>query len=421
MNKDFYRLSFEAFRHGVRAANPGKCLKEAIKENPIPTPNGGKYIVISIGKAACSLMEAAIDILPPKREKQLLVVTNYQNYKAIIGSEIITAGHPIPDKNGLKASNRVIEMLKNATKNDTLIILISGGSSALLPSPVKGLNLYDKIEINQLLLSSDLNICETNLVRQSMSTLKGGGFTTIASPVPINSYILSDVIGDDLRVIASGPTVSPIGSIKEAHELLIKNNLYSKLSLKLQEFFKSKKGRSVFRDNKLNKNILIGNNRKSVMAMAKSVNAEVIPYPIVGNVRTATQKIIDEIKIRREMNYVALAFGGETTVDVSGSGNGGRNQELALRVAEKLFNQKLKGKWSFLSGGTDGQDGPTDAAGGIVNQSTIKKLYDNNMSVKNLLNNNDSNTALKFTNELLITGNTGTNVADLQLFLWKNA
>ena len=197
MNKDFYRLSIEAFRHGVRAANPGKCLKEAIKENPIQTPNGGKYIVVSIGKAACSLMETAIDILPPKKEKQLLVVTNYQNYKPIIGSEIITAGHPIPDKNGIKASNRVIEILKNATKNDTLIILISGGSSALLPAPVKGLNLNDKIQINQLLLSSDLNIREINLIRQSMSTLKGGGFTKIASPIPINSFILSDVIGDD--------------------------------------------------------------------------------------------------------------------------------------------------------------------------------------------------------------------------------
>jgi hydroxypyruvate reductase len=419
MNKDFYRLSIEAFRHGVKAANPGKCLKEAIKENPIQTPNGGKYIVVSIGKAACSLMETAIDILPPKREKQLLVVTNYQNYKPIIGSEIITAGHPIPDKNGIKASNRVIEILKNATKNDTLIILISGGSSALLPAPVKGLNLNDKIQINQLLLSSDLNIREINLIRQSMSTLKGGGFTKIASPIPINSFILSDVIGDDLRVIASGPTVSPIGNIEEAYELLVKNNLYSKLSLKLQDFFKSKT-RSIFTDNKLNQNILIGNNRKSVVAMAKSVNAEVIPYPIVGNVRTATQKIFDEINIRRKMKYVALAFGGETTVNVSGNGTGGRNQELALRVAEKLFNQKLKGKWSFLSGGTDGQDGPTDAAGGIVDQDTIKKLYDNNMSVEKLLNNNDSNSALKFTNELLVTGNTGTNVADLQLFLWKN-
>ena len=212
MNTEFYKLSIDAFKHGINAANPEKCLKEAIELNPIQTPDGGKYIVISIGKAGCSLMKAALDILPHKIEKQLLIVTNYQNYKPIIGSEIITSGHPIPDKNGIKASNRVTEILKNATKNDTLIILISGGSSALLPAPVKGLNLHDKIQINRLLLSSDLNIREINLIRQSMSTLKGGGFTTIASPVPINSFILSDVIGDDLRVIGSGPTISPIGS-----------------------------------------------------------------------------------------------------------------------------------------------------------------------------------------------------------------
>ena len=364
-------------------------------------------------------MKAALDILPHKIEKRLLVVTNYQNYKPIIGSEIITSGHPIPDKNGIKASNRVTEILKNATKNDTLIILISGGSSALLPAPVKGLNLHDKIQINRLLLSSDLNIREVNLIRQSMSTLKGGGFTTIASPIPINSFILSDVIGDDLRVIGSGPTISPIGSIEEAHKLLIKKNLYSKLSLKLQKFFKSQT-KNVFTESRLNQNILIGNNKKSVIAMANSVKAEVVPYPIIGNVKTATQTIFDEINMRREMKYVALAFGGETTVNVSGNGTGGRNQELALRVAQKLFDQKLTGKWSFLSGGTDGQDGPTEAAGGIVNQDTIKKLYDNNMSVEKLLNDNDSNRALKFTNQLLVTGNTGTNVADLQLFLWEN-
>ena len=419
MNTKFYKLSIEAFKHGINAANPEKCLKEAIELNPIQTPDGGKYIVISIGKAGCSLMKAALDILPHKIEKQLLIVTNYQNYKPIIGSEIITAGHPIPDKNGIKASNRVTEILKNATKNDTLIILISGGSSALLPAPVKGLNLHDKIQINRLLLSSDLNIREINLIRQSMSTLKGGGFTTIASPVPINSFILSDVIGDDLRVIGSGPTISPIGSIEEAHKLLIKKNLYSKLSLKLQKFFKSQT-KNVFTESKLNQNILIGNNKKSVIAMANSVKAEVVPYPIIGNVKTATQTIFDEINMRREMKYVALAFGGETTVNVSGNGTGGRNQELALRVAQKLFDQKLIGKWSFLSGGTDGQDGPTKAAGGIVNQDTIKKLYDNNMSVEKLLNDNDSNRALKFTNQLLVTGNTGTNVADLQLFLWEN-
>ena len=419
MNTEFYKLSIEAFKHGINAANPEKCLKEAIKLNPIQTPDGGKYIVISIGKAGCSLMKAALDILPYKIEKQLLIVTNYQNYKPIIGSEIITSGHPIPDKNGIKASNRVTEILKNATKNDTLIILISGGSSALLPAPVKGLNLHDKIQINRLLLSSDLNIREINLIRQSMSTLKGGGFTTIASPVSINSFILSDVIGDDLRVIGSGPTISPIGSIEEAHKLLIKKNLYSKLSLKLQKFFKSQT-KSVFTESRLNQNILIGNNKKSVIAMANSVKAQVVPYPIIGNVKTATQTIFDEINMRREMKYVALAFGGETTVNVSGNGTGGRNQELALRVAQKLFDQKLTGKWSFLSGGTDGQDGPTEAAGGIVNQDTIKKLYDNNMSVEKLLNNNDSNRALKFTNQLLVTGNTGTNVADLQLFLWEN-
>ena len=418
MNKKFREISLKAFKYGVLAADPTMCLQKAIKKNPIPVPNGGKYIIISMGKAACLLMKTMIDVLPTHAEKKLLAITNYENVQLINECEVIGASHPVPDKNGIKASQKVINILQNATLEDILIILISGGSSALLPAPVNGLTLQDKIEINQLLLNSDLSISEINLIRQSMSVLKGGGFTTIANPVPIHSFILSDVIGDDLKVIASGPTASPIGDIKDAYELLLKKNLYSKLSFKLQNYFKSKT-QKLFKPNILSKNILIGNNKQSVEAMAKMANAEIISYPIIGNVQTATETIFKEISARREKKYVALAFGGETTVDVLGNGIGGRNQELALRVADKLHSEKLRGRWCFLSGGTDGQDGPTDAAGGIVDQDTILRLNYNNICIKSYLDNNDSNNALKVAEDLLIIGSTGTNVADLQLFLWE--
>jgi len=420
MNKRLRELSLKAFKYGVQVAQPGTCLQKAIKKNPLPIPNGGKYIVISMGKAACLLMREMIDILPTNAEKELLAITNYENYQLINECEVIGASHPIPDRNGIKAGKKVTGILQNATLKDTLILLISGGASALLPAPIRGLTLRDKIEVNQLLLSSDLCISEINLIRQSMSTLKGGGFTTIVNPVPIQSFILSDVIGDDLKVIASGPTVRPIGNIEEAYELLLKKNLYPKLSLNLQKFFKSKI-QKLFKPNNLNKNILIGNNKQSVEAMAKIANAEIISYPIIGNVQAAVETIFKEISIRRDKKYVALAFGGETTVKVSGNGTGGRNQELALRVAEKLHNAKLRGNWCFLSGGTDGRDGPTNAAGGIVDQDTITRLNCNNISIERYLINNDSNNALKKTEDLLTIGTTGTNVADLQLFLWETA
>ena len=419
MNKNLRKISLKAFKYGVLAADPSGCLERAIKKNPIPVPNGGKYIVISLGKAACLLMKTMIDILPTHAEKKLLAITNYENVQLIKECEVLGASHPVPDKNGIKASQKVISILQNASLEDTLVILISGGSSALLPAPVNGLMLQDKVEINQLLLNSDLSISEINLIRQTMSVLKGGGFTTIANPVPIHSFILSDVIGDDLKVIGSGPTVSPIGNIQQSYKLLIKKNLYSKLSFKLQNYFRSE-NQKLFKPNILSKNILIGNNKQSVEAMAKMANAEVISYPIIGNVQTATETIFKEISARREKKYVALAFGGETTVEVLGNGIGGRNQELALRVADKLHSEKLRGRWCFLSGGTDGQDGPTKAAGGIVDQDTILRLNYNNICIKNYLDNNDSNNALKVAEDLLITGSTGTNVADLQLFLWEN-
>ena len=419
MNKNLRKISLKAFKYGVLAADPTGCLERAIKKNPIPVPNGGKYIVISLGKAACLLMKTMIDILPTHAEKKLLAITNYENVQLINKCEVIGASHPVPDKNGIKASQKVISILQNASLEDTLVILISGGSSALLPAPVNGLVLQDKVEINQLLLNSDLSISEINLIRQTMSILKGGGFTTIANPVPIHSFILSDVIGDDLKVIGSGPTVSPIGNIQQSYKLLIKKNLYSKLSFKLQNYFRSE-NQKLFKPNILSKNILIGNNKQSVEAMAKMANAEVISYPIIGNVQTATKTIFKEISARREKKYVALAFGGETTVEVLGNGIGGRNQELALRIADKLHSENLRGRWCFLSGGTDGQDGPTKAAGGIVDQDTILRLNYNNICIKNYLDNNDSNNALKVAEDLLITGSTGTNVADLQLFLWEN-
>ena len=419
MNKNLRKISLKAFKYGVLAADPTGCLERAIKKNPIPVPNGGKYIVISLGKAACLLMKTMIDILPTHAEKKLLAITNYENVQLINKCEVLGASHPVPDKNGIKASQKVISILQNASLEDTLVILISGGSSALLPAPVNGLRLQDKVEINQLLLNSDLSISEINLIRQTMSILKGGGFTTIANPVPIHSFILSDVIGDDLKVIGSGPTVSPIGNIKQSYKLLLKKNLYSKLSFKLQNYFRSE-NQKLFKPNILSKNILIGNNKQSVEAMAKMANAEVISYPIIGNVQTATETIFKEISARREKKYVALAFGGETTVEVLGNGIGGRNQELALRIADKLHSENLRGRWWFLSGGTDGQDGPTKAAGGIVDQDTILRLNYNNIGIKNYLDNNDSNNALKVAEDLLITGSTGTNVADLQLFLWEN-
>ena len=419
MNKTLKKLSELAFKQGVSAANPSKCLIDSTKVHPFPKPNNGKYVIISLGKAACSLIDTAIKLVPNNHDSQLLAITNYENHRMISGCRVLAAGHPIPDQHGIIAGKTVVKLLENASKDDSIILLISGGTSALLPTPIKGLDLNDKIEINKILLNADLSITEINLIRQTMSTLKGGGLSDLIYPNPSYSYIISDVISDDLNVIASGLSASRLGTIEEAFNILDQKNLYSKLSPKLKNFFVSARDYS-FKKNSLSKNILIGNNKESLKAMALSANAEIISKPIVGNVKLASQIIVNEIMSRKNLNDFNLAFGGETTVEVLGNGLGGRNQELALRVAQKLDNEKIKGTWSFLSASTDGIDGPTNAAGAIVDNKTISKLASKNLSVDQFLAKNDSNTALKITKDLLVTGPTGTNVADLQLFCLRD-
>jgi len=420
MKSNLKYTALNCFTNGVQAANPGTCLRLAVKKHPIPQPIDGKYIIISLGKAAIALMQSTLELLPKRIPKTKLAVTNYENFKDVSDFEIIAAGHPTPDENGLKASKKVIKIIQSARKKDVIVILLSGGASALLPAPLPGLTLKDKIEINKLLLSVDLNIREINLVRQSMSSIKGGGLISLMQSKNNIAYILSDVIGDDFRVIGSGPTSSKIGNKKEALKLLIDKNIYQSISKKQQKFFATeevKKPPNMITSKNLIKNVLIGNNEKSLQAMAKIANAEIIDQPITENVEVASQIILKEVSKRKHEDFIRLAFGGETTVNVRGNGSGGRNQELALRLAYNIYKLELNGNWCFLSGGTDGKDGITNVTGAIVDQNTIPVLIKSGVSIENCLKQNDSHTALSMTKDVFSVGATGTNVADLMLFL----
>ena len=420
MKRNFRHTALHCFNEGVQAADPGKCLRLAVKKEPIPEPIGGKYIIISLGKAAISLMQSTLEILPKKIPKIKLAVTNYENFIEISDFEIVAAGHPNPDKNGLKAGKKVIKIIQSANKQDVVVILLSGGASALLPAPLPGLTLKDKIEINKLLLSADLNIKEINLVRQSMSSIKGGGLLSLIKSRNNVAYILSDVIGDDFRVIGSGPTSSRIGGKKEARALLIKKYLYKSLSKKQKIFFDDEveiNSQKLITSTCVFKNVLIGNNQKSVHAMAKMAEADIFHQSITENVEVASKKILSEVLKQKHKNIIKIALGGETTVNVTGKGLGGRNQELALRFAYEVYQYGLNGKWCFLSGGTDGKDGITEATGAIVNHNTIPALIDNGVCIETCLQQNDSHTALSLTKDVFSVGATGTNVADLMLFL----
>jgi hydroxypyruvate reductase len=413
--EDLKEKAKSAFLAGVKAADPELALQRAFEEQPLPVLTNGTYVIIAVGKAACKMAQSALNALPEGAKSRAIAVTNYENVTDIEGCRVFGAAHPVPDAKGLEAADEVIALLKQATKDDLVLALVSGGSSALLPSPVDGLNLRDKSNVNEVLLTSGFDIYQMNLVRQSLSKLKGGGFLRYAAPAKVQSYILSDVLGDDLRVVGSGPSIGPIGTVADARRLLIETGNFTKMPEPVRSYLENtfSTPTPVHADHAT----LIGSNTQSLAAMAANAGATVMEAPLVGDVNAAAQRVLNDVRDRLGKGPFALAYGGETTVELTGNGQGGRNQELALLVAHKARQAQLNGTWCFLSGGTDGRDGPTDAAGGIVDGETLERIQARGGLAVDFLDNNDSYTALKMSGDLLMTGATGTNVADLQLFL----
>ena len=381
------------FDAGVKAADPYAAVSTTLDDVPMPA------LIIAVGKAARLMAKAALDRFGGT---PCLVVTNYENAAPLNGATVMAAGHPIPDENGAAAAQAVIAALLSA--QGPVLALISGGGSALLPAPAGAVTLADKAKVNSLLLGAGLDITAMNLVRQQLSDLKGGGFLHHASPQKVTALILSDVIGDDLSAIASGPTVGPIGTAADAIAVLRTAQLWSELPATVCAHLSDAQESAQLPEAM---NILVGSNGKSVDAMAQEAGEVfVVPTPIEGDIADAARVICDHAVIGTTI------WGGETTVVLRGSGRGGRNQELALRIAQEAARRGWT-QWTCLQGGSDGRDGPTDAAGGIVDQDTLGKIGD----IEGLLANNDSYAALQEAGDLLITEATGTNVADLGVMI----
>lgn len=396
-----------AFKAGIDAAAPDRALRAALDARPLAAPRG-KRVILAIGKAAVPMARVASEVLRPF--DHFVLVTNPENATPIEGAELFASSHPVPDEIGLKASTRVIEILKTLQAGDQVIVLLSGGASSLLPAPKPGITLTEKMAVNDLLLSSGLDITAMNLVRQSLSVLKGGGLLRLAQPADVRSFILSDVLGDDLRVVGSGPSIGPVGSPAEAMALLKSKDLWTRLPASAQGVIEAATDEVFALEPDA---MLIGSNGQSLAAMAKEAQAAVSQTPLEGDVEDAARRVVSEALAMPEGGV--RAFGGETTVVLTGKGRGGRNQELALRVARQARSQGLAGRWMFLSGGTDGRDGPTDAAGAVVDQNTLGALNEAGFDIDAVLAANDSYPALAAIDALLMTGGTGTNVADLQL------
>lgn len=424
--------AFNIFKAGVAAADPYQAVKRYLA--PELLGSYSKVHLIAFGKAACAMVKAASELIPAKKlAGRGIAVTNYENATGIDNVDVIGAAHPLPDAAGLKAAKAIAERVRNAKENELVLVLVSGGGSALIPYPADQITLQEKIATTDLLLACGATINQINCVRKHLSQLKGGGLARMAAPAHLHALILSDVLGDDLSSIASGPTVADGTTYTDAIEILKCKGVWDQVPTNVRQHLEQgklgniaetpKPGDDVFKNTG---HTLIGSNTISVNAMLKAAQnlgyeTKLYSDHLCGEAREEAEKLVLHAKALTVNNPTALLAGGETTVTLKGNGRGGRNQEMALAFAIAAEQHGLTGNWTFLSGGTDGLDGPTDAAGGIVDRDSIKRMPQAGVNPIELLENNDSYTALKTSDDLMNTGATGTNVADLQILLIQPA
>lgn len=415
---DLKQDAHACFALAVEAAKPFERTRQALAQRSHSVVNASKVHVLAAGKAALDMVDAALLEVPATKRGHIIAVTNYENERSIEGCIVYGANHPVPDAAGERAACAIERAALDASADDLVVCLISGGASALLPAPVEGVSLADKIATTELLLKSGADITAFNTVRKALSRLKGGGLARAVYPAQCISLILSDVPHDDLQIIASGPTVQPNASTGSARAVIDAHGLLEELPDSV--------GIALTKappDPSLNipqtDNVLIGSNAISLATLADALTARgyrvnILSKWLEGTAEDAAKHFIDAL-IKAPQGKQAIIAGGETSVHVTGTGSGGRNQHMALAFALKLG--ACDRGFAFLSGGTDGRDGPTDAAGGLVTNATLAMSRQNGTDLSACLDNNDSYNGLNTVDGLLITGPTGTNVADLQILL----
>lgn len=427
----------ELYFSGLSAVEPSKLVKENIKIvfEEIEKAKRKKVVLFSIGKAGYKMAKGAMEELKDY-VKNGIVLTKYGHLekKEVIfpNLKIIEAGHPVPDRNSLKGTKEILKKIEKEKENSIFLIMVSGGTSSLLVYPKEGINLKEKIKTTEILLKKGANIFELNCVRKHLSKVKGGNLLKFIYPAPTISFIISDVIGDKLDTIGSGSTTPDETTFKEAMEILLKYKIEKKVSENVLNLIKKGVEGKIEENPKINdkifknvKNVLIGNNSialKEIQKKAeeKNIFSKIISKDIQGEAKEMGKYLaniaIEEKKNKKIEAPLLLIFGGETTVNVKGKGKGGRAQEVALSFAKEISG--LEGIF-FLSAGSDGTDGPTEAAGAIVDGNTIREGEKLGLKAKEFLENNDSYNFFKKINSLFITGPTGTNVMDFYLILIK--
>jgi hydroxypyruvate reductase len=431
--------ALEIFRAGIAAVEPARAVRSHQRfegdilvagENRLPLGPGGRIFVVGMGKAAAP-MAAAVEEMSGERIARGVVVTKYGHRQPLRRVELLEAGHPLPDEGGLAAARAVEEVLAEAGEDDLVIALISGGGSALLPAPAEEITLAAKAAVTRLLQEAGADIGELNTVRKHLSRLKGGGLARLAAPARLLSLILSDVVGDPLDVIASGPTVADPTTFAEALAVLARYHLLDRVPPAILDHLRrgeageipeTPKPGAPFFDRTVN--LLVGSNAIAVFAAAEQAKKLGYRTLVLSTTITGETRPVAAVHAALAREIVAsgnplappacLISGGETTVTVRGDGKGGRNQEFALAAALEIAG--LPGTL-VLSAGTDGTDGPTDAAGAFADGATTARAAAMGLPPSRHLENNDAYPFFATLGDLLVTGPTRTNVMDLRIIL----
>lgn len=410
-NTDRLRMDADQIiRQSIHAVLPDEAVRRALKGINFL----GKVYLVAIGKAAWKMAEAAVDSLSRPIEAGI-VITKYGHIGGEIpGCRMFEAGHPVPDRNSFAATKAAVELVRKAGKEDTVLFLVSGGGSALFEQPlIPGEELQ---EITDQLLASGADIVEMNTIRKRLSGVKGGRFALACAPAQVYTIILSDILGDPADMIASGPAVPDGSTCADALRIVEKYRL--RLSEQAMECLRQETPKTL---NNV-RTVITGSVRE--LCHAAETAAQALGYtPVLLTDRLCCQakeagSMLASILRTHADDSRSLAFiaGGETVVRLTGKGKGGRNQELALGAAAGIAGMENAAVFSI---GSDGTDGPTDAAGGYVDGNTCQKLADMGLTVYQVLENNDAYHALEKTGGLIITGPTGTNVNDVAVALLR--
>ena len=442
MHDGIARLKTDAeaiFRAGLRAVDPATAVQRACERDGhrlrlhrqvFDLQQIKRVVVVGAGKATAAMARAVEDLLGERIDEGLISV-KYDHTLPLKHITTIEAGHPLPDTNGVQAARRILAMTRNAQANDLVIVLLSGGGSALLPLPIATIALEEKQSTTERLLACGATIQEINAVRKHLSAIKGGRLAQAAAPATMATLMLSDVVGDQMDVIASGPTVADPTTFSDCLDIIQRYGIQAHLPSSVHSLLAKGAAGRIAETPKATThdwghvyNGIVGSNTLAVQAAAEYAGRlGYHPLVLTCQLEGDTRKVAKvHAAIARQVAATGqpvdppacILSGGETTVVVKGGGKGGRNQEFALAAALAIDGAP---PMVILSAGTDGTDGPTDAAGAFADPTTVQRAFRAGIDMHRHQAENDAYPLFDALGDLLVTGPTGTNVMDLNVIL----